>query len=95
MPRQMTQSSSRGDTDPMAPKTKESRLLTERQVAAILQIKPNTLAHWRLTKLKPLPFIRIGRTIRYHSEDVEQFLAKGRVDWQPGRTLPGGERRCG
>ncbi len=79
MPRQMTQSSSRGNTDPLAPKTKEYRLLTERQVAAILQIKPNTLAHWRVSMLKPLPFIRIGRSIRYCAEDVDRFLKQSQV----------------
>ncbi len=84
MPRQMTQSSSRGDTDPLAPKTKESRLLTERQVAAILQIKPNTLAVWRLHDRYPLPFIRIGRTIRYRTEDVDRFLQKRSVSGAGG-----------
>jgi hypothetical protein len=54
-------------------------LLTEKQTAELLQIKPNTLAVWRLHARYPLPFIRIGRTIRYRSRDVEQFLQQRQI----------------
>jgi hypothetical protein len=54
-------------------------LMSEVEVAHFLNLRPNTLAHWRLTKLQPLPFIRIGRTIRYRLEDVERFLQQRQV----------------
>jgi hypothetical protein len=56
-----------------------SNLMTEAEVSRFLGLRPNTLAHWRLTKLQPLPFIRIGRTIRYRLEEVERFLQQRQV----------------
>jgi len=39
-------------------------LLTPIQAAAILQVKPNTLAKWRVTGEGPA-FIHVGRVVRY------------------------------
>ena len=50
-------------------------LLTEDETAAYLGIKPQTLATWRCTKRYALPFVRVGRAIRYRPSDVEKFLA--------------------
>ena len=36
-----------------------------RVVAAALGISTQTLANWRCTRRNPLPFVRIGRSIRY------------------------------
>lgn len=49
-------------------------LLCDKQVAAILGIKPHSLAVWRCTKRHDLPFIRIGRTVRYRLADVLAFI---------------------
>lgn len=48
------------------------RLLTPEQVAIVLGIQPKTLARWRMRKIG-VPFIRVGRTIRYNEKDV--------IDW--------------
>lgn len=48
-------------------------LLTERQAAEFLNIKPGTLACWRVTKRYPLPYIKIGRSVRYRLSDLEEF----------------------
>ncbi len=45
-----------------------------------------TMASGRLTKMQPLPFIRIGRTIRYRLENLEQFLAMGQVRSKGGEA---------
>ncbi len=52
-----------------------SKLLTTREAAAILNVKENTLAVWRKNKKHDLPFIKIGRSIRYNESDLENFLA--------------------
>jgi predicted site-specific integrase-resolvase len=48
-------------------------LLTPIQAAAILQVKPNTLAKWRVTGEGPA-FIRFGRSVRYSSRDIACFI---------------------
>jgi excisionase family DNA binding protein len=59
--------------------TPHQRLLTENETAEYLQIKPNTLATWRSTKRYRLPFIRVGRVVRYRVEDLERFLTERTV----------------
>lgn len=48
-------------------------LLTPVQAAAILQVKPNTLAKWRVTGEGPA-FIRVGRSVRYSSREIARFI---------------------
>ena len=48
-------------------------LWTEEQVAAYLKIATKTLRQWRCQK-KMLPYVKIGRLIRYRRSDVEAFV---------------------
>jgi len=48
-------------------------LLTPIQAAAILQVKPNTLAKWRVTGEGP-SFIHVGRVVRYSARDIARFI---------------------
>jgi excisionase family DNA binding protein len=51
-------------------------LLTRKQAAERLSLSPRTLAKWAMTN-KNILVIRLGaRTIRYTSEDVEEFLRR-------------------
>ena len=43
--------------------------------AEFLGLQEQTLAAWRCTKRYDLPFIRVGRRIRYRISDLEKFLA--------------------
>lgn len=49
-------------------------LLTRRQLAHQLNVTERTVAAWDLTGR--LPAIRIGRTVRYHADDVLGWLRK-------------------
>jgi hypothetical protein len=50
-------------------------LLDEKQAALRLGLtNHNTLAVWRSTKRYDLPYIRIGRLIRYDAREIEKFL---------------------
>jgi excisionase family DNA binding protein len=53
-------------------------LLTTKQAANFLGIKENTLSIWRSQKGKDrryyIPYIRIGRKIRYNKSDLISFL---------------------
>jgi predicted DNA-binding transcriptional regulator AlpA len=51
-------------------------LLTERQVAAILQMAPKTLRNWRDPKINKGPAWRkYGRLVRYDRQDVQLWMA--------------------
>jgi predicted site-specific integrase-resolvase len=54
-------------------------LLSESDVADLLGVTPHTLAVWRSTKRVPLPYVKLGRCVRYRREDVEAFVAGQRV----------------
>jgi excisionase family DNA binding protein len=52
-----------------------AKLLTPAQVAEILNVKPRTLEDWRMRGTGPhLPFVRLGRTVRYRADDVEKAV---------------------
>lgn len=55
------------------------KLLTCEQAAEILGLKVQTLASWRLNQRHGLPFIRVGRSIRYREQDL--------LDWLRTRTV--------
>lgn len=49
-------------------------LLTDEQVAELLNVSTKTLATWRSTGRYALPFLRIGARIRYRRQDVATWL---------------------
>ena len=49
-------------------------LLDERTAAAALDLKPQTLAVWRASGRYALPFVRVGRSVRYRAADLQKFL---------------------
>ena len=48
------------------------KLLNEHEAAELLGIKVSTLRAWRIRGSK-LPFLRLGRAIRYDPEDLSAF----------------------
>ncbi|MDO9600589.1 MAG: helix-turn-helix domain-containing protein [Azoarcus sp.] len=51
-------------------------LLTPSDVANELKVKVTTLAIWRTTGRHRLPFVKIGRAIRYRRSDLDTWLAE-------------------
>ena len=49
-------------------------LLTEDEFCALARIKSQTAAVWRSTKRYALPYIKVGRLVRYRRADVLEFL---------------------
>ena len=47
-------------------------LMTEKEMAAYLRIKPRQLFNWRVDGL--VPFMRIGRSVRYRRSTVDAAL---------------------
>lgn len=56
------------------------RQLVDRQTAArYLGVRSGTLAVWASTKRYPLPYYRVGRSVRYDIADLDAFLDRRTV----------------
>lgn len=55
-----------------------SSLLTPAQTSELLAIPLTTLNLWRCTDRVDLPYIKIGRQVRYQAGDIIAFLERGR-----------------
>ena len=55
--------------------TEEDKLLYEKEAAAILDVTVGTLQVWRSTKRYPLPYVKVGRNVRYPRSAVMRFIA--------------------
>jgi excisionase family DNA binding protein len=53
----------------------DAELLNEKEAAALLDLKPGTLAVFRSTGRHRIPFLKIGRNVRYRRSDLESWLA--------------------
>lgn len=53
-------------------------LLTPENAARVLGIPKQTLAAWRCTKRVRLPYVKVGRHIRYRLADLMAFIESQR-----------------
>ena len=51
------------------------QLLTRREAAEYLGVRPETLAVWHCTRRYNLPVVKVGRSVRYRLADLEAWLA--------------------
>ena len=51
-------------------------LLSRKEAAKYLGISEQTLAIWKCTKRYDLPFVKIGRLIKYRKSDLDGFIFK-------------------
>ena len=57
-------------------------LLTPRDAARALAISPRKL--WAMTASGEIPFVRLGRSVRYHPASLEKFIhAKEKKEGDP------------
>ena len=49
----------------------EMEFITTKELCEWLKISPNTANNWRR---KGLPYVRVGNTVRYKKEDVENWI---------------------
>ncbi len=57
--------------------TKRITLLSRVEAAAYLGVSAQTLAVWASTKKYRLPFIKVGRLVKYKLDDLNDFLERG------------------
>lgn len=61
------------------PATTSDRLLTRKEAAAVLGLKPQTLAVWAAHR-PHLPFTKVGGYTRYRRADLEEFLRTNTIE---------------
>ena len=49
-------------------------LLDDHAAAAVLDVSPGTLSVWRSTGRYALPFLKIGRKVRYRRADLQAWV---------------------
>ena len=53
-----------------------TELLDDKTAAALLDVSPGTLSVWRSTGRYNLPFLKIGRKVRYRKADLLAWMEK-------------------
>ena len=56
------------------------KLLSRKEAASLLGVKPQTLAVWALTKRENLPVTKIGRHSKYLLSDIESYLLRDKEE---------------
>lgn len=51
-----------------------AELLTTRQAAELLQVRPATLEQWRWRGVCGPRYVAVGRSIRYRRSDIDAYL---------------------
>ena len=54
--------------------TNEEKLLSRQETADFLGVTQGTLAVWACTKRYELPYVKVGRLVKYRYSDIEKFL---------------------
>ena len=52
----------------------ENNLRDEKQAAEVLTVEPGTLSVWRSTGRYKIPFVKVGRRVRYRRADLDAWL---------------------
>lgn len=60
----------------MATETHQTVLLTPKEASARLRISESTLAKWRMTASRNLPFVKVGAKVAYSETAIETFIAE-------------------
>jgi len=60
-------------------KSVQDSLLTRPQAAELLGVKVQTLAAWAVDGRYGLPFVKVGRSVRYRRSEIEAFIERRTV----------------
>ena len=53
----------------------DKKLLTRKEAAEYLGVRPETLAVWHCTGRYKLPLVKVGRSCRYRLADLEAWIS--------------------
>jgi len=70
--------------------TLPKKLLTRKEAAELLGVSSGTLAVWLCCKRYDLPYIKVGRLVKYDYDDILQFIKKSRhsMEEKPKEIIP-------
>ena len=54
-------------------------LVSRKEAAEFLDVQPQTLAKWASVQRYDLPYIRVGKAVRYRMTDLRKFLERNTV----------------
>ena len=54
-------------------------LLSRREAAELLGVKTQTLAKWASVQRYDLPYIKVGKAVRYRRTDIDLYLVRNTV----------------
>jgi len=60
-------------------------LVTPKDAAAIMSVSVGTLAKWRSTGHPSIPYVKIGRCVRYRRAELEDYIQKYTIN-SPSET---------
>lgn len=60
-------------------RTHVRELVSRKEAADILNVQPQTLAKWASAQRYDLPYIRVGKAVRYRRSDLQKFLERNTV----------------
>ena len=76
--------SSKSSSNPsLSTKATVQPLIDENAVAIKLGVSRATLQAWRCARRVNLPFIKVGRLVRYRQEDIDAFIAANMASLAP------------
>ncbi len=55
------------------------KLLSNKESAAYLGIKTNTLTVWRCKNTQKIPYVKLGRRVFYRLKDLDSFIDKNQI----------------
>ena len=55
---------------------KKQNLMSAEEAAEYLNVTTRTLANWRCLGYPSLPYIKLGRCIKYRQSDLDIYIAK-------------------
>lgn len=67
----------------MSTATCQSDLLTTQEAAKFLGMSPGSLEVWRSEKRYSIPYVKVGRLVRYRRSDLEAWLESRTVSCAP------------
>ena len=53
--------------------------IDEKKTAEVLGVKVSTLTNWRTTGRYALPYVKVGRLVRYRVVDLANWIARRRI----------------
>jgi hypothetical protein len=86
-----TEASSRHKENSLVKLSQFEQLLTGDEAAKILDVTPGTLQVWRSTGRYKLPFVKVGRNVRYVQSNLINWLQdRTRLNETPSSTAHAG-----